>query len=295
MMELKHFFNLGLLLFSLPLVGQMNVPYNTAIQSDLEKSVLQTISENELVDPFLLQASVNHDPLMSLVQYEQEFNEFVDYLREKKEKGGVGVDFFEATYYKTHKKFLKKYTPYSSFGELLRTGSYDCLSATIFYALLLDKLEIPFDVVETEYHIYLLIYENNHQYMFETTDPLYGFVSDPEVIKQRIEEINSQNDALASNYLTLQKDARFISDFHKLAGLQYFNAAVNALRNENIIASIDQLEKARLLDNSDRFKEFGKYLARLVIDEESLSAEEKQKYLMKLTHFLNSGALTASL
>lgn len=295
MMKFKHFFKLGILLFSLPVFGQMNVPSNTVIQSDLEKTVLLTISENEVVDPFLLQVSVNHDTSVSLNQYERIFNEYVDYLREKRVKGNSGDDFFSMVYYKTHKKFLKKYLPYSSFGELLKTGSYDCLSATIFYALILNKLEIPFDVVETEYHIYLLIYENNRQYMFETTDPVYGFVNDPEVIKQRIEEINTQNDALATSYLTLQEEARFITDFHQLAGLQYYNAAVDALRNQNIIASIDQLEKARLLDNSDRFKEFGKYLARVLVDEKSISDEDKQRYLMKLTHFLNLGVLTASL
>src|SRR5688572_21667209 len=46
--------------------------------------------------------------------------------------------FLQFVFNKTHRKFLKNFEAYSTFGELLKDGSYNCLTATALYALILE-------------------------------------------------------------------------------------------------------------------------------------------------------------
>jgi hypothetical protein len=285
----------SLYFFSLTALAQVAMPTNTALHSDFEKSILKDVIDRHEIDPFLLQVSVNHNSSSSPENLKTEFTEFIAQLRQKGERISSAEEYISRIYYKTHKKYLRNYKEYSSFNQLLENGTYDCLSGTIIYALILDELGIDFEIVETEYHIYLLAYADGKRFMLETTDPVKGFISNENDIQDRILTINNQNQKLSEGFITLLDRERYIKDFITLAGLQYFNASVEALRNANVIASVDQLEKARLFENSERLKEFGKYLAKVLLLDETLSTEQKQLYLMKLTHFLNEGVLTASI
>ncbi len=284
-----------LLFFNPALNAQLSIPGNTLIDSELERQMLNDVSNGMDVDPFLLQLSVNFTADESLEIYTDIFTNYVADLANKRHKGLTDEDFLSTLYYKTHKKFLKNYQAYSSFGEVLDQGAYDCLSATVLYALLLDAFNFSYEIVETDYHIYLMVYSDNNRYMLESTDPINGFVTDEKVIKTRIEEIEQRNNTLSEGYLTLQTDNRRFNDLFTLAGLQYFNAAVYALRDGEVIASVDQLEKARLYDDADRFKAFGKHLAKVLVHDSELDPELKQRYLLKLTRVLNKGMITASL
>lgn len=294
-MERKLFLTLLSLFFAIATFAQVIIPENTQINSDLEKITLRQVRAGEHIDPFMLQLSVNYVQEQATDEMISGYRELVTYLGEKRAKGMSDADFLRFLYYRVHKKMLRNYTTYTSFSGLMQSGNYDCLSATILYALLLDEFGFSFRIVDTDYHIYLLTETDDQLVMMESTDPINGFVIDEVVIAERMNEINSRNEMLAEQYLTFQESERQFSDFRKLAALQYFNAAVDEYNNARLISAVDQLEKARFYDDASRFEVFGKFLAREIAADESLDDQTRSGYLFKLTRFLNSGMITASL
>ncbi len=293
-MKRTLFFIWALVFFSSHVMSQGTIPSNNSIDSDFEREIIRQMLDGNDIDPFMLQLSVNYQNDNSPVEWKAQFSEYVAEMTKKRDKGMDEDMFITQLYYKTHKKFLKNYRNYSSFSHMLETGNYDCLSATIMYALLLNEFDIKFEVVETDYHIYLIAEYENGRIMLETTDPVNGLITKEDDIIERIDEINTRNQSLSEGYLTLQTDRNFMS-LVRLTGLQYFNASVAALNEGEIISAIDQLEKARIYDDAERFREYGKHLARVLVYDQSLSEETRQQYLLKLTQFLNNGVITAAL
>ncbi|MEM9859304.1 MAG: hypothetical protein AAF843_18240, partial [Bacteroidota bacterium] len=118
---------------------------------------------------------------------------YIQGLESKRSKFKRQEDFISFVFYKTHRKFLKRYTPYTSFRTLSKSGAYDCLSATSLYSYLFHALDIEHTIVETSYHIYIIANADNNSILLESTDPIYGYVKDKKEIQQRLAEINGKN------------------------------------------------------------------------------------------------------
>jgi hypothetical protein len=294
-MKRQGFFILIGIFFIPALMAQVAVPKNTVIVSEVEREVIGGVYNGGEVSPFMLQLSVNYNLEESPEAFELAYRDFVDHLAKKRNKGLSDEDFLNFLFYRTHKVYLKRYEGHTSFSQVMNEGKYDCLTGTVLYALLLKEFDFPFTVVETDYHIYLLVSGEETTVLLETTDPINGFISDRETIENKISDINERNKTLSEQYLTFQSDSRNFTDLNKLAALQYYNASVLAFNSGQIIASIDQLEKARVYDDSPRFKNFGKLLAKRLVNTEEVDQQTKVKYLVKLTQFLNEGIMSASL
>ena len=54
--------------------------------------------------------------------------------------------------------FLKQYNPIVSFGELFHSGTYNSANASALYALVFDKLKIPYAIQETPTQFFLITF-----------------------------------------------------------------------------------------------------------------------------------------
>ena len=59
-------------------------------------------------------------------------------------------------YQTVHEKFLSKYEAENRFYEIIKTGNYNCVTATALYALFFEKLSIPYTIKEEPTHVYLV-------------------------------------------------------------------------------------------------------------------------------------------
>ncbi len=96
-------------------------------------------------------------------------------------------------------------------------GEYDCVTGTIVYALILDKLNIEYEILEFPYHVLIVLNIDGKDIMLEATDPYYGFVTEEKDYLERIEFYKNQSQENAF----LRK-----IDLKQLAGLYYYNQAV---------------------------------------------------------------------
>lgn len=154
-------------------------------------------------------------------------------------------DFVEYAFYLTHRKLLKDYDKYASLTETLVVGKYDCLTATAVYSIILGELGIKHAVVETNYHIYILVNPDTEDEIFlETTDPRYGFISNPveiEASKEKHLMANAtQNSALVHFDFNIERRL----EGKELVGLLYYNQSIKALNSGKWEEAFDIAQEA---------------------------------------------------
>lgn len=194
----------------------------------------------------------------------KEIHEDLYSYSEQLEKSGDKSRFLKKLFYKTQREHLVNYANNAQLTDLfIGQNKFDCVTGTALYALMLDALEIDYSIKETDFHVYLIVQLDGKDLLFEATDPVYGFITDPTEIGNRIrdyrngrafgmsEPLLSSNDGSGPLSITFYRD-RSIS-LLELAGLQYYNLATNAFNKGNHDKAIKKIEIAMSLYPNDRF------------------------------------------
>jgi hypothetical protein len=153
------------------------------------------------------------------------------------------------------KRFLKEYKNYQSLRNTIQDGSFDCLTGTAVYALILKELKYDFEIWEMQHHIFLMIkLESGEQILVESTDPVHGFVLGQKNINRRIASYQEETIDKQDFYSSRQNFEGKIS-LQNLAGLQHYNLAVVDFNSQKFEVSTKKLEKSLTLYESKRAKE----------------------------------------
>ncbi|MBK7029134.1 MAG: hypothetical protein IPH45_07940 [Bacteroidales bacterium] len=153
-------------------------------------------------------------------------------------------------------KFLKAYDLDAEFNDLFESGKYNCLTATILYSVILENLGIDHKIKFMPGHVYLVAFNGEIPFMFETTDPYAGFyeITDAEQTKalqgmrllQFMASGNGQDKSGSDLF-----DRYFIklnnTEMRGLVGYQYVNQAVTEMMNSRFTNVYDLTSKAILL------------------------------------------------
>jgi len=216
--------------------------------------------QNDLLSDFLSvsPAGVQEGP--------QKIRDHVNYLRSKDFKNEIA--FLHKIFWSTQKKFLKTYSPYETFGELFTSGKYDCLTATSLYSLILTEFDFDFSVIETNYHIFIVVHTSSGNVLLETTDRYNGFVQDKKEIESRIGAYKENLIATANPNATYYA---YSFDLYKkinplqLTGLLHFNQAVNAFNKHEWLTCANELSLSEKKYESPRVKELAVLLVQSVL------------------------------
>jgi hypothetical protein len=209
---------------------------------------------------------------------------FVDKLTAKKDGFKNDKAFLNYLFTKTHQRFLRNYKEYTSFNELLDKGYYNCLTGTALYAILLNHFELPYRIIETNYHIFLMVETSAGEVLLETTDPATGFTDSKSEIEKRI-HVYRRNEIQNAN--TNKRYYRYSFDLYndvnldEMLGLLYYNQAIKAYNNHQWVNSIAYLEKASSRYQSPRLEEFSRIIL-LSLAESKLDPSLKENYIRKL-------------
>jgi len=218
----------------------------------------------------------------------QKISEHINNLRSKKSKKEIA--FLHKIFWSTQKRFLKTFSPYETFGELFVSGKYDCLTATSLYSLLLTEFNFDFNIIETNYHIFIVVHTSSGEVLFETTDRYNGFVHDKKEIESRI-------GMYKENFIATTKPNsvyyRYSFDLYKkispfqLIGLLHFNQAVNAFNKHEWLTCADELALSESKYESPRVKELAAVLVHSVLASDDANEEVKEAVLRRFkSHWL---------
>ncbi|WP_085516735.1 hypothetical protein [Marivirga sericea] len=184
-------------------------------------------------------------------------------IRKLERKSNSDAEYFlEYIFYKTHQKLLKEYRKGTTFNNLLESGDYDCVSASITYSILLKYFDIEHSIIETDYHVFIIASISDQEYILETTDPRSGWLSNANEIKEFKEDFLPDNSATLLNQnlsigalgygepnsKTIYKEI----SLRQLSALQFFNQGLIAIHEQDYILASRRLQQALNLYDSER-------------------------------------------
>lgn len=252
---MKHFFNY-LITILLLLSGVSTTVLSSDIPTGHHKKPEATLS----VEMFSLFMGIERElPSDKVKEYWHELNEFTALLEKKKAKYKNEQAFLKYLFYKVHRQYLKNYKHHTTLFEVFEKGKYNCVTGTALYAMLLDAVHINYQIRETPYHVFLIVYSSNgtDSVLMESTDP-HGFVADSEDIAKAIEFYQQPRDRQADPATVYDYDFEIDEriDLQKLAGLNYFNQAVDHYNEQQLQEAMQYLKQAAVLYPTKRMEAF---------------------------------------
>jgi len=200
------------------------------------------------------------------------------------------------SYSSVHSKFLIKYNDNEYFPVIFQSGTYNCVSASMLYALIFDQLDIPYKVKASNNHVYLVANSGANSIVIETTNP--GFeeqiftgefkqqyakylrtsklISESEYKNKSVEEIFEEN-------FKEVKDA----EFNNLPGFQYYNKALTKLQNNANEEALKLCQKAYFFYPDFQVKSLLQSCLLFHIDKCNFDRVAEVDYLAQLSRFEN--------
>lgn len=229
-----------------------------------------------------ISTQTNLEAFLSTGQYSaksvKEFELFLSKLERKQASLKSEQDFIRYVFSKTHNHFLKNYVAYASLDETFETGSYNCLTGTILFSLILNHYSIKHEVIETNYHIFIVAETKEGRVLLETTDPMNGFVTASAEIENRI-TLYKQNEIQAEqkgkSYFKFRFELFNSLTMDELRGLVYYNMAVNSFNRQDLQQSVKHFVNAQKLYSSARIEEFSQVLL-LSLQQSELDQKTKE-------------------
>ena len=210
--------------------------------------------------------------------YFSNYQELIRTLATKQAHGTSDARFLKQIFYSVHKKILGTYEQYVTFDALFQNEQkYDCVTGTALYALILDHFGFDYDIHETDYHVYLVAYAQEKRFLFEATDPIYGFSSNSDEIDQRMNLVNLKSETIIKDYLkgigsedeALQniKIIDNIVTLSQLSGLHYYNQGLKYFNKGNYKKAFQMSIKAQGIYPSQRIKNASSFIFSMAFED----------------------------
>lgn len=222
----------------------------------------------------------------------EKLQQLVRKLSEKQQKYGNKAAFVDYLFTKTRQQFLLHFTEYASFTQTINEGTYNCLTGTALYALLLTHFDIPFQVIETNYHIFLIAETETGRVLLEATDAESGLVQGESNINNRVKEYRQRPPVTADRsktYYRYESDLYNEVSLNELTGLLYYNKAIVAYNRGDFESSIGYLSKSVELYQSSRTSEFASIL-QMTVAGSDLEVDVKRQYLREVQRLRSAAA-----
>ncbi|MCF8374349.1 MAG: hypothetical protein K9H64_22190 [Bacteroidales bacterium] len=162
-----------------------------------------------------------------------------------------------------HEDYLIKYQPLTRFYDIFNNGKYNCLTASLLYALVFDELEIPYGANFSNDHVFLIAYPLTSRIIVETTNPAKGaFVYSLKDKHQLLEDLIEMKIITREEYNSIPTDSLFRQYFlnqleggmAELIGAQYYNLGIECQLDSKVYKSYDALIKALHFNTSAQIK-----------------------------------------
>ncbi|GAA0879281.1 hypothetical protein GCM10009119_22490 [Algoriphagus jejuensis] len=217
----------------------------------------QTIWKSGAAEPFQLFRAVQADESVR----DDAWLALVTELDGKAAKNSADLNLLRQVFQKTNQKFFKKYEQHSTFNQMLTTGKFDCVSGSAALGMLLERYDYSYDIVETDYHVFIVVNLDGKKIILESTLPIGGMITTPSEVEKylaaykpsELAELKILNQRLAGPDIDYSDNATFRKvSLKELAGLQYYNDAIVHFNAQAFGQAVEQLSKAYLLYPSDR-------------------------------------------
>lgn len=221
--------------------------------SDLEKQATLRFLNNQ-ADAFELFMAIDAEISDSDIKFSE--NSLATAIFELKSKGIEDKKInkkIKTSYQDIHSKFLNKYNENEYYPVMFRTGTYNCVSASMLYAQVFDLLAIPYKVMASSNHVYLIANPGAKSVVIETTNPDFEkAIFNGEFKRQYVNYLRSSKMISEDEYKNKSSEEIFEErynevrevEFANLPGMQYFNKALTMFEQNKYSEAYELSKKA---------------------------------------------------
>jgi tetratricopeptide (TPR) repeat protein len=194
-----------------------------------------------------------------LVIYQDWISDMVQGIRHKKFERWNKVRKINQVKQSVSQALLISFEHQASFNDLFRYGHFNYFTAASLYAIILDSLDIPFEIREVSNSIMLLTYPDDEKIIIEINGPgtqFFMFVHDTRSnFVEFLRKSNIVDDATFASATTRALFERYYFANHgltirEMTGMLYLNSAIDYLNRSEPDNAYTQLEKALILHPS---------------------------------------------
>ncbi len=273
-------------------------------RNEHEQSTLKAFqirgSKTDLVDLFMVHYSISEN--YSVLNAHRQIEEAVSLL--KKETEGLSEPKkIKRVFEYVHKRFFKVYQHDNSFPDVFKSGDYNCVSGSAVYGIVLDKMGIPYQIMEAPQHVYLFAYPQTHRILIETTIPKNGYLTFDNVYIQRFVNYLSENKLISQKEADSYSARDLFNKYYfnkngltiqQLAAIQYDNYAAYHTEKAEFEKALIEAKKAYYLDPGERNAYIVLELLKEVISNGNYSSEKETDNLILLCRYHNRNSKEVS-
>ncbi len=228
----------------------------------------QDLWQKGKIEPFSLFQAVD----AQMVDKEN-WNNLINELEVKRAKTKKDYNFIKSLFQKSHKTLFRHYQQHATFNATLTDGNFDCVSGSAALGMLLERFGYDFDIIETDYHVFIMLQIDNRDIILESTLPIGGMITRPSEVQAYLNsykpkenaKLNSLNTRIGNTEIDISDNSIFRKvNLTQLAGLLYYNDAIYDFNSQKYKVAAVQLAKAYTLYESERIlglKELSEELA----------------------------------
>jgi len=196
-----------------------------------------------------------------------------------------------------HSHFLKKYNDNEYFPVIFQSGTYNCVSASMLYAYAFSKLDIPFKVMASSNHVYLIANPGSNSVVIETTNPDFEItIFNGDFQQNYVDHLRSSKLISESEYKSksveeiFQEKFKEVKDaeFNNLPGFQYYNKALSAFQNHETEKALILCQKAFFFYPDNQVKTLLNTTLLFQIEKCDFDKVSDIDYLAQLSRFENT-------
>ena len=166
-------------------------------------------------------------------------------------------------FFAVQEKFLKEYVLYSSFFQTIDNGTYDCLTGSILYAVLLEEIkrkgnfDYTYEIVQNPIHVFVKIeLSDKSEIIFESTSLKKGFIATRRGIefylREQADKVEEEIQKENTLFITNQKLNNLVT-LEEASALLYFNQGVSFFNQRKFAKTLKMAKKAFVLQNNETF------------------------------------------
>lgn len=276
--------------------------HEVTFHSELEKAAfLGYFQKNE---ESFFRIFLSKDKELSELEYDNYADKFDNYISQlKNDKNYTKKNKKKIKYYfkKVHNDYLVKYERNIFFPSIFKNGYYNCVTGSILYGLIFEKLDIPYTVKVSPIHTYVIAYPQSESIMVESTAPIKGYLSFSDSFKERYVKYLKENKLITSGEYNSSTAKKLFDKYYfkeedinlkELVGIQYYNDAIEKIQNQDFENAFYDLEKAYLFYPSTDISYLLYFCAVSVIEIQDFSDLKYVDFLYKIARYKKHGITT---
>lgn len=229
----------------------------------------------------------------------QKILSFEEELKQKKFESKKEAKKIKTLFDLTHSSFLGKYEDVVNFGDIFTTKTFNCVSGSGLYAIILDDFNIPYAIKESPTHVYIVVNPDESHIVLESTLPGMGFIDKSDhyvksIVDQLVElKQMTQEEVDRVGYRNMY-NAHFFSEdvisMLALASIQYSNEAISYLDEDDTEKALESIYKAQYLYESKSNEYILTSILGSLVSENTLKDSNEFKQIVEYSNVVNTNS-----